>query len=123
MPADAPAPSAVGHRIVHGGSELRGHRLIDDGVHSAPGRAAALAPLHVPPTLTVGGRGPRPFPTGDVPNVRCLRLGACDTRSRYGHVPPRRRLLGGPAARNEAWSAGNAADSTCASARRGTRYS
>ncbi|WP_405510927.1 hypothetical protein [Streptomyces anulatus] len=64
----APASAAgrcvrpVGHRIVHGGSELRGHRLIDDGVHSALGRAAALAPLHVPPTLTVGGRGPRSVP-------------------------------------------------------------
>ncbi|MBQ1116496.1 acetate/propionate family kinase [Streptomyces sp. C3-3] len=68
--ADAPAPSAVGHRIVHGGSELHGHRLIDDGVRAALGRAAALAPLHVPPALTVVDAARDLLP--GLPHVACF---------------------------------------------------
>ncbi|MGW0537054.1 acetate/propionate family kinase [Streptomyces sp. NPDC003032] len=49
----APAPVAVGHRIVHSGPDLRSHTLVDDDVHALLRHAADLAPLHVPPALTV----------------------------------------------------------------------
>lgn len=44
----APAPTAVGHRIVHGGPELRRHTLVDEGVRDALQRTADLAPKACP---------------------------------------------------------------------------
>ncbi len=49
----APAPSAIGHRIVHGGPKLRRHCLIDDRVLGELGAAAVFAPLHTPAALAV----------------------------------------------------------------------
>jgi len=48
-----PAPSAVGHRIVHGGPKLGQHCLIDDTVLQQLEAATAFAPLHVPSALAV----------------------------------------------------------------------
>jgi acetate kinase len=48
-----PAPSAVGHRIVHGGPKLLRHCLIDAAVLRELEAAAVFAPLHVPPALAV----------------------------------------------------------------------
>jgi acetate kinase len=48
-----PAPSAVGHRVVHGGPQLRRHCLIDDTVLKQLEAATAFAPLHIPPALSV----------------------------------------------------------------------
>jgi acetate kinase len=70
LSAAAPTPSAVGHRIVHGGPELRGHQLIDDDVRAALDRAAALAPLHVPPALTVVDAARDLLP--GIPHVACF---------------------------------------------------
>lgn len=42
---------AVGHRVVHGGSELQSSVIIDDKVKGAIRRACELAPLHNPPAL------------------------------------------------------------------------
>ncbi|MET9934060.1 MULTISPECIES: acetate/propionate family kinase [unclassified Streptomyces] len=67
---EAPAPVAVGHRIVHGGPELRGHTPVDDGVRARLDRAADLAPLHVPPALTVLDAARDLLP--DVPHVACF---------------------------------------------------
>jgi acetate kinase len=69
LPAAAPTPSAVGHRIVHGGPELRGHQLIDEDVRAALDRAAVLAPLHVPPALTVVDAARDLLP--GIPHVAC----------------------------------------------------
>lgn len=42
---------AAGHRVVHGGSELRESRLVDVSVKAALARLGSLAPLHNPPAL------------------------------------------------------------------------
>jgi acetate kinase len=43
----------VAHRVVHGGEELTGPRLIDRQVNVALERASEFAPLHNPPALAV----------------------------------------------------------------------
>ena len=48
-----PAPVAVGHRIVHGGPNLRQHCLIDELVLRQLDAATAFAPLHTPSALSV----------------------------------------------------------------------
>jgi acetate kinase len=50
---ELPAPDAIGHRIVHGGPNLRRHCLIDDEVLAQLDAATAFAPLHIPPALDV----------------------------------------------------------------------
>jgi len=49
----APAPVAIGHRIVHGGPHCRDHALIDADVMRRLEGAAVFAPLHVPPALAL----------------------------------------------------------------------
>ncbi|QPC91634.1 acetate/propionate family kinase [Mesorhizobium sp. INR15] len=51
--SEAPAPDAVGHRIVHGGPNLRRRCLIDDAVLQQLEAAIPFAPLHMPPALSV----------------------------------------------------------------------
>jgi acetate kinase len=51
--SEAPAPAAIGHRIVHGGSKLRQHCTIDDSVLRRLEAATAFAPLHIPSALSV----------------------------------------------------------------------
>lgn len=48
-----PAPSAVGHRIVHGGPTVRRHCVIDAQVLAALEAARVFAPLHTPAALAV----------------------------------------------------------------------
>jgi len=48
-----PAPVVIGHRIVHGGPELRKHCVIDGAVLRQLEAAAVFAPLHTPPALSV----------------------------------------------------------------------
>jgi acetate kinase len=48
-----PVPAAIGHRIVHGGSRLRQHCLIDDSVSTQLEAAIGFAPLHIPAALSV----------------------------------------------------------------------
>jgi acetate kinase len=52
-PGRLEAVRAVGHRVVHGGSELWRPTLIDETVMSALARHTELAPLHNGPSLTV----------------------------------------------------------------------
>jgi len=65
-----PSPDAIGHRIVHGGTELSDHVLIDDTVVAKLESAAAFAPLHVPAALEILRVSRLHFP--DVPQVACL---------------------------------------------------
>jgi acetate kinase len=44
--AAAPAPSAIGHRVVHGGERFTGPARLDDGVIAQIDALAPLAPLH-----------------------------------------------------------------------------
>ncbi|WP_405621046.1 acetate/propionate family kinase [Streptomyces sp. NBC_01508] len=66
----APAPTAVGHRIVHGGPELRRHTLVDDQVRDTLRLTADLAPAHVPPALHVLDAARELLP--NVPHVACF---------------------------------------------------
>ena len=65
-----PPPDIVGHRIVHGGANVRDHCLIDDRVMSDLEAAKALAPLHVPPALAGVRWARKRFP--GLPQVACL---------------------------------------------------
>jgi acetate kinase len=51
--AGLPPPDAVGHRVVHGGPQLRKHCVIDREVQRHMEIAAAFAPLHTPAILEV----------------------------------------------------------------------
>src|SRR6202022_3098927 len=65
-----PAPAAVGHRVVHGGSKLRQHCLIDDSVLRQLEAATAFAPLHIPSALSVIRFAQEKFP--GLPQVACF---------------------------------------------------
>jgi acetate kinase len=46
-------PSAVGHRVVHGGPHLREHQLLTPEVRQQLQEAVHFAPLHIPPALAL----------------------------------------------------------------------
>jgi len=60
-------PLAVGHRVVHGGDELREPTIVDDRVEAAIDRWAPLAPAHNPAALAVIRAARAAYP--DVPHV------------------------------------------------------
>ena len=64
------APDTIGHRIVHGGPAVRDHARVDDVMLAELNAAAAFAPLHVPPALSLLQAARARFP--DVPQVACL---------------------------------------------------
>lgn len=57
------APVAVGHRIVHGGPELRVHQLITPQVLNRLRGATHFAPLHIPQALTLIASAQSIFPS------------------------------------------------------------
>lgn len=65
-----PMPDAIGHRIVHGGPNVRDHGLIDDALMAHLEEAKAFAPLHVPPAVEMVRRAREAFP--DAPQVACF---------------------------------------------------
>jgi acetate kinase len=60
-------PWAIGHRVVHGGAEVRTPTVIDDDVLAAIDRWAPLAPAHNPPALAVIRAARAAF--ADIPHV------------------------------------------------------
>lgn len=82
---DAPTPSGVGHRIVHGGPSVRNHCLINPQIMQALEAARAFAPLHTPGALEVVRITQAQF--NACPNVACL-----DTTFHYGLPDVARRL-------------------------------
>jgi acetate kinase len=62
--------TAVGHRIVHGGTVFDGPVLIDDAAFSAMAALQALAPLHQPHNLAGVSAARAAFP--GVPQVACF---------------------------------------------------
>nr|WP_237417840.1 acetate/propionate family kinase [Actinomadura rayongensis] len=68
--ASRPPPDAVGHRVVHGGTEFTAPTVLDDHVLDRLRALTDLAPLHQPKSLagieTVGAALP------DVPAVACF---------------------------------------------------
>ncbi|MBV1690412.1 acetate/propionate family kinase [Novosphingobium sp. G106] len=65
-----PAPQAIGHRIVHGGPNLRSHCRIDDAVLRELEQIRSLSPLHAPAALTIIALAQAEWP--NVPNVACF---------------------------------------------------
>jgi acetate kinase len=65
-----PAPSAIGHRVVHGGPTLLRHCLLDDSVLRQLEAASAFAPLHTPAALVVIHYAQAHFP--GLPQVACF---------------------------------------------------
>src|SRR6185295_2754315 len=57
------APVAVGHRVVHGGPELRTHQLITPQVLDQLRAATHFAPLHIPQALKLIGSAQKIFPS------------------------------------------------------------
>jgi acetate kinase len=68
--SSAPAPVAIGHRVVHGGPKLRQHCLIDEEVMHQLAAASAFAPLHTPAALSVIGFAREHFP--GLPQIACF---------------------------------------------------
>jgi acetate kinase len=66
----APAPQAIGHRVVHGGPTLRRHCRIDDAVLCQLETDRAFAPLHTPAVLSVIHSAQTQFP--GLPQVACF---------------------------------------------------
>lgn len=57
------APVAVGHRVVHGGRQLREHQLITPQVLDQLRAATHFAPLHIPQALKLIASAQKIFPT------------------------------------------------------------
>jgi acetate kinase len=63
-------PSAVGHRVVHGGPHLRTHQRITDDVRRQLLDALHFAPLHIPPALELINEATQIF--GDATHYACF---------------------------------------------------
>ena len=65
-----PRPDAIGHRIVHGGPELRHHCLLSAQVVQQLESAVGFAPLHMPAALSFIRFTQAQF--SDLPQVACI---------------------------------------------------
>ncbi len=70
--------SGVGHRVVHGGPDIDGPRVIDEGLIDALSKLSPLAPLHQPHNLAAIDAARRAFPKAR--HVACF-----DTAFHRGH--------------------------------------
>ena len=86
---------AVGHRVVHGGTEFRGSAWVDQRVKGAIDRLSELAPLHNPPALAAIEAAETLLP--GVPQVAVF-----DTAF-FAQLPPRAFLYGLPYDWYEQW--------------------
>ncbi len=66
----AASPVAVGHRVVHGGLDIREHQKLTPAVLEKLRGAEEFAPLHVPPALKAIAAVEKHLP--NVPQVICL---------------------------------------------------
>ena len=80
-----PAPTAVGHQIVHGGPGQRGHFVIEDDTLGQIEQGKGFTPLHTAATIGIIVAARSVFP--DVPHVACL-----DTVF-HGTLPEKARTL------------------------------
>ncbi len=65
-----PTPTAIGHRIVHGGPHRNAHCRIDDAVLADLEAACAFAPLHGPASLALIRAAEARYPR--VPQIACF---------------------------------------------------
>ncbi|WP_439139698.1 acetate/propionate family kinase [Roseicyclus sp.] len=71
-------PVAIGHRIVHGGAEIDGPRLLTPPLIAMLKRLVPLAPLHQPHNLALIRAATKAFP-------QAVQVGAFDTAFHRGH--------------------------------------
>ncbi|ASW02888.1 acetate/propionate family kinase [Paraburkholderia aromaticivorans] len=81
-------PSAVGHRVVHGGPHLRTHQRITADLRRQLHDAVHFAPLHIPPALALIDEAETIF--ADAPHFACF-----DTAF-HATLPPRAAQLALP---------------------------
>lgn len=81
-------PSAVGHRVVHGGPHLRAHQRITADLRRQLHDAVHFAPLHIPPALALIDEAETIF--ADAPHFACF-----DTAF-HATLPPRAAQLALP---------------------------
>jgi len=86
---------AVGHRVVHGGEELRDATIIDDRVVATVTGLSSLAPLHQPRTLAALQTARSVL--RDIPHVACF-----DTAF-HATLPPAAATYALPASWRERW--------------------
>jgi acetate kinase len=91
LAAKAPAPTAIAHRIVHGGPTLRQHCLIDGDVITRLTQAVAFAPLHGPASLALIDLARTHFPA--LPQVACFDTVFHATLPEIAYVLPVPRAL------------------------------
>jgi acetate kinase len=89
--AAAPAPTMVGHRIVHGGPALRRHCRIDVGVIANLKAAIPFAPLHGPASLALIEAARVRYP--NLPQVACFDTVFHATLPPVAHVLPLPKVL------------------------------
>jgi acetate kinase len=63
-------PDTIAHRLVHGGTKVVDHAVLDDGVRSELDAAISFAPLHLPAALAVVDAASVRYP--GVAHVACL---------------------------------------------------
>ena len=95
LPATAPDVDAVGHRVVHGGTDLVEPVLIDADIEAQLRALVALAPLHQPKSLAGLDAARRLLP--DVPHIACF-----DTAF-HATLPPAAYTYALPAAWRTRW--------------------
>ncbi len=83
--AGASPPTAIGHRIVHGGPRLLEHRRIDPWVVGQLERAAMFAPSHMPAALALLRRAQARYP--------CAAQVACFDTAFHAGMPDIARTL------------------------------
>lgn len=81
-----PAPEAIGHRLVHGGPNVREHARIDEALMVHLDEARAFAPLHVPPAVQMVKRCRVAFP--GIPQVACFDTAFHATMPRVAKTLP-----------------------------------
>lgn len=89
--ADMPAPTAIGHRVVHGGPKLRRHSRIDGEVIAWLEEAVAFAPLHGPASLALIHLAGTHYPT--LPQIACFDTVFHATLPEVAYVLPLPRSL------------------------------
>jgi acetate kinase len=87
----APAPTAIGHRVVHGGAQLRRHCLIDADVIGQLEAAIAFAPLHGPASLALIHDAADRYP--ELPQVACFDTAFHATMPEVAYTLPISRAL------------------------------
>jgi len=89
--ANMPAATAIGHRVVHGGPNLRRHSRIVDEVITELEQAVAFAPLHGPASLALIHLAGAHYP--NLPQVACFDTVFHATLPEVAYVLPVPRRL------------------------------